>query len=613
MSIKKNQIVENNNQNRSILWVLILALLLRIIHLVSSVTNPMTYHHGADEAYYINFGKDVAYGQLGMSDLYVFMDPLYGYILGFFIWVSGLNLFSLYVFQIIVDVFTVSIVYAIGKELWNHRAGLIAAVLYAVSSTAIFYTVTFLKPTIVASYIALWVFLSIKVPKMESPLAWIGYGIFLGLGVALRSNLLLLSIASAFLMPLLCFKNSGKNGLSLKIVLLVLGFTLPAIMLATRNAHVTNHWSMLPPNSGIVLHQLYNSDNPNSVQFSPAFVSYSSPPEILAGYTKESEKKVGRELSIYEVSSFWRKEALTYIASNSNKVTENIIRKSKEFIAFKEVENSRFINRERIFSPLLEVLPHPFGWLFALGIPGLVLLVLRNKYYSLPIIFAISTIFATFIIFIAAARFRAHGLPLFAVGSGVFITAIIDWKNTGKNKTIALITLSIILGVITIVSGKHINNVTVIPMEFAWGYLKMGEPEQARNYAEYQIGIDPESPDPHELLGYMALNNEQYKQAIVSLNNAVRLAPQHHATQYNLAISFRKDKQFEKSLLAIESAINYAVLPEYLFLKGQVLEEIGNIKNAISTYEYLIEIAKSDNDWQSHVSRVQERLHFLKH
>ena len=221
--------------------------------------------------------------------------------------------------------------------------------------------------------------------------------------------------------------------------------------------------------------------------------------------------------------------------------------------------------------------------------------------------------FVTFIIFIAAARFRAHGLPLFAVGSGVFITALIDWKNTGKNKTIALISLSIILGVLTIVSGKHINNVTVIPMEFAWGYLKMGEPEQARKFAEYQIDIDPENPDPHELLGYMALNNKQYKQAILSLNNAIRFAPQHHETQYNLAISYRKNEQFEKSLLAIESAINYIVLPEYLYLKGQVLEEIGDIKNAVSTYIYLIEIAKPDNNWQSNVTSAQERLRFLKY
>ena len=613
MSIKNNRMVEKNIQNRSILLVLILALFLRVVHLGSSVANPMTYHHGADEAYYINFGKDVVSGQLGMSDLYVFMDPLYGYISGFFIWATGLNLFSLYVFQIIVDVFTVSIVYSIGKGLWNHRAGLIAAVLYALTSTAIFYTVTFLKPTLVANYIALWVFLSINVPKIKSPLAWLGYGLFLGVGVSLRSNLLLLSIASAFLMPFLHFKSSGKDGLSLKIVLLLLGFSLPGIMLAGRNAHVTNHWSMLPPNSGIVLHQLYNSHNPNSVQFSPAFVSYSSPPEILAGYTRETEKKVGQQLSIYEVSSFWRKQALTYIASNSDKIIENIIRKTKEFIAFKELENSRFINRERIFSPLLEVLPNPFGWLFALGLPGLVLIVLRNKYFSLPIIIAVSTVFVTFIIFIAAARFRAHGLPLFAVGSGVFITALIDWKNTGKNKTIALISLSIILGVLTIVSGKHINNVTVIPMEFAWGYLKMGEPEQARKFAEYQIDIDPENPDPHELLGYMALNNKQYKQAILSLNNAIRFAPQHHETQYNLAISYRKNEQFEKSLLAIESAINYIVLPEYLYLKGQVLEEIGDIKNAVSTYIYLIEIAKPDNNWQSNVTSAQERLRFLKY
>ncbi|MFT5396909.1 MAG: tetratricopeptide (TPR) repeat protein, partial [Gammaproteobacteria bacterium] len=537
--------------------------------------------------------------------------PLYGYLLGFFIWATGQNLFVFYLFQIIVDVFTVLIVYAIGKELWNHKAGLIAAILYSLTSTAIFYTATLLKPTMVASYIALWVLLSIRVPRMKSSFAWIMYGIFLGLGVALRSNLLLLSLSSFILMPLFYWKSNGKKELQKKMILLILGFSIPALMLAARNEHITGQWSVLPPNSGIVLHQLYNSDNPDSVEFAPRFVTYSSPPAILTGYKKEAEKRLEQQLSIYEVSSFWRKQAIAYIASNSDKVIENIIRKSKQFMAFTEIENSRFINAEAMFSPLLKILPFPFGWLFALGFPGLILLAVRNNILSLPILIAASIVFATFIIFIAAGRFRAHGLPLFAVGSGVFITAIIDWKNTGKNKSIALIALSMILGVLTMWNSNQASNRAVNPMEFAWGYLKMGQTEQAKNYALRLININPKDADAYELLGYIALHDNQHEQAILWLGTAAQLAPRHHVTQYNLALSLRQAYRNEESLLAIESAINYAVQPEYLFLKGQVLEEIGDIKNALSTYEYLIEVAHSDNDGQLYIRKAQERLRLI--
>jgi tetratricopeptide (TPR) repeat protein len=171
----------------------------------------------------------------------------------------------------------------------------------------------------------------------------------------------------------------------------------------------------------------------------------------------------------------------------------------------------------------------------------------------------------------------------------------------------------VILGIITIWSGKQINNTNINLIEFAWGYLKMGQVEEAKNYALGQITDDPKDVGSYELLGYLALNDKQYEQAIFYLSKAVQLAPQHHTTQYNLALSLSRTKQFDKSLSAIESAIKYAALPEYLFFRGQVLEEAGDIKNAIFTYENLLDKAKPTKEWQQYVSKAQERLDFIRH
>ena len=242
MSFKEQSTLLNFPRQPLIFWVLVLALTVRLIHLASAVYNPMTYHPGADEMFYLNFGKDVSQGQFGFSFPYIFMDPLYGYLIGFLTYTAGQNIFVIYLFQISVDVFTVWIVYIIGKELWDQRAGLIGAVFYALTSTAIFYTATILKPTLVANYIALWVLLSIKVPQTKYLAAWLGYGLFLGLGIALRSNLLLLSLTSFIIIPLFYIRNNGKNNLLIKMVFLVVGFGLPSLMLVVRNEQVTNHW-----------------------------------------------------------------------------------------------------------------------------------------------------------------------------------------------------------------------------------------------------------------------------------------------------------------------------------------------------------------------------------
>lgn len=561
----------------SIFWVLVLALALRFLHLASSANNPMTYHPGTDEAFYINFGKNVAQGQLGLNELYAFMDPLYGYLVGFLFWITGHNLFVIYSFQILIDVFTVWLVYEIGKTLWNRRAGLIAALLYAIASTAIFYTTTILKPIIVANFVALWVLLTIKIPYTKNTYALLSYGIFLGLGVALRSNLLLLCFAGLFIMLLTHIKNTGTKKVPTQLFYVLIGFSLPAIILATRNEHVTGHWSILPPNSGIVLHQLYNPDNPESVQFSPKFVSYRSPPDILAGYTIEAEKRLGQQLSSYEASDYWRKQAITYITENPDIILKNILRKSMEFISYTETENNRFYNEEKTFSTVLTYLPRPFGWLIVLGVPGLLLLALRQQPTAMPVIMATIIVFLSFVIFLATSRFRMHGLPLFAVGSGIFITALIDWKETGKNKTIFAILLSAIFGILTLWSGSQYSKKPKVLMEFAQGYLKMGQPKRAKLYALQHMKLNPDDAGPYELLGYMALSEKNYQAAVKLLSDATALAPQHHIAQYNLALSLNETRQFEESLNAIELAIAARPLPEYLLLKEIILENLNEM------------------------------------
>lgn len=592
--------------------ILAIALIIRLLHFISAVNNPITYFPGADETFYLNFAMDVSHGHLGFSSQYIFMDPLYGYFLGILTWAAEKNVFIIYVIQIIIDVVTVWVIYVIGRLAWNPRAGLIAAMFYALSTTAIFYTTTILKPTLVANYIALWILFSIKVSQSKSLYIWLSFGIFIGLGVALRSNLLILSLASFIILPSFYIKYYGLNNISIKMLFLMIGFILITVLLAERNEKVTNYWSILPPNSGIVLHQIYNSDNPRAVQFSPEFISYGSPHDILYGYTKEAEKRLGEKLSVYEVSHYWREEAVNYINRNPTKVLENILRKSKEFIAYKEIDNSRSLNKEAKFSPILTLLPQSLGWLSAFGIPGLIILFIRNKIISLPIIIAMGTVFLTFIIFIAAARFRAHGLPLFAIGSGVFISSLMEWKNNDHYQHIIAIIFSVVLGFLTVVYGNQMEETDNNPIQIAWGYLKMGQVEAAEQYALDKIHKEPKDASPYELLGYISLNENDYEKAISYLSNAARLAPQHHVTQYNLAIAYREEMQLQNSLIAIEAAINNVVLPDYLYLKGQILEQIGAVENARSNYEFLIDIAASRFEWHEYIIKAEERLSILK-
>jgi hypothetical protein len=192
------------------------------------------------------------------------------------------------------------------------------------------------------------------------------------------------------------------------------------MMMAVSNERQSGKASPLPNNGGTVLHQVYNKDNPGAESWYPLFAPYTHPTEILRGYTLEAERINEREMTPSEVDTYWREQAMTYIHNNRWMVLRNVFRKSLEFTANTEVANNRSLADERMFSPLLKVLPSPFIWLFALGVPGLVLLV-RKEQKAVLVLAPVLIVLATFAVFFAEARFRFHAVPLFALCAGVTI------------------------------------------------------------------------------------------------------------------------------------------------------------------------------------------------
>jgi len=76
--------------------VLFFVLLVRLLHMASAMTSPLTYQAGPDEEFYWRFGQAVAAGQGQDSPEFTFMDPAYGYLLGGIFKLFGANLFVVY-------------------------------------------------------------------------------------------------------------------------------------------------------------------------------------------------------------------------------------------------------------------------------------------------------------------------------------------------------------------------------------------------------------------------------------------------------------------------------------------------------------------------------------
>ena len=550
--------------------------LLRILHLLSMPANPQSYHPAADEDFYIRFGMDVAFGELGMTADFIVMDPLYGYFLGLMFFLFGKNLFLVYLVQTLVDTVTLWLVYLAGKEIsGSQRVGLIADFFYAFAATTIFYSTTILKPTWVAFYLVLWLYLSLLLWRSNTLVAWLGYGLLLGLGIALRSNLLVLVIAGLLIVPagnaFYCQLSKARYGVN--ILLLCGGLAIVLSLLAYRNALVGNHWSFFPPNSGVVLHQIYNSENPEGQHVAQSVVASELPSEIFHDYRIEAERRNKRPLDLYQVSAYWRKLALKYVVGQPLKNLQNIIRKTVEFTAYKEVANNRAINESEYFSPVLAFLPRPFGWLLVFGLPGLILITMRSAKGWL-LISAVATFAVTFAFFYPLARFRFPIVPILAIGSAVTIEQMLNYRQSQRRTLMALAVGMILIATLTVYSGNRVKEPPkeTFMINWAWGFLKMGDFNSADALTQQILQQNPRNEKALEVAAYLALLTKKPSAAVGLYQRALQTQPKNHLLLFNYAIALEQSNHLARALAAIDNAIDQREMPDYLFRRALLLD-----------------------------------------
>jgi tetratricopeptide (TPR) repeat protein len=540
----------------AVFGLLALVLAVRVLHFSSALQSPLSYQPGPDEEYYLRFGEAVAFGQGADGPEFTFMDPGYGYLLGAVFKLIGVNPVAVYLLQALLDTVTAYGILVIGRLLGRHRAGLYGALLYGLTSTAIMFSAALLKEVWVASYVTWWVAAALVLLRSERRLGWALFGVFCGIGVALRSTLLLFGLA-ALLLPGLRLRTDTVTarvpaGWASKALLMMLGMAVSLLPWSARNLHASGSLSPLPHNGGIVLHQAYNPENPESAIWIPPFVNYLQPSEIWRGYAAEADRRTGRSLSPREADAYWRKQALGFMREHPGQVLADAARKSAIFLADTEIPNNRSSAEERLFSPVLRLLPPPMAWLLAMGLAGLIWLGRQDRRWPIvaaPIVISWLTVAA----FWAEDRFRFHAVPVLALSSGIWLDGLVRslrerrvpgpaGDDVGCRQVAAFGLLAIVIGAASLYLGRQFPPPAIRWDHVVWGYIKMGSVEKARTLAERISLEQPDNGPVWEAMGYLAAVRQQYPDAVRDYQRAVALRPRSYLAHYNLA----------KALLALD-------------------------------------------------------------
>jgi tetratricopeptide (TPR) repeat protein len=556
--------------------VLAVVFLIRLAHLSSAMVSPLTYQPGPDEDYYRRFGLAIAFGQDQNSPEFTFMDPAYGYILGAIFRAVGPNLFVVYLLQVLLDTATAYGVLKIGRLLGRPRAGLAGALLYGLTSTAVMFCTTLLKEVWVTAFLTWWVVGALTVIRSPRQRTWLLFGLYCGLGVGLRSTLLLLGLVGVFL-PLWSDQQAAAREVGLGMrhwagtaALLACGIVVALAPWSLRNHAAYGSFSPLPHNGGIILHQIYNDQNPRAEIWVPPFVSYLNPSEIWRGYAAEVNRRAGYQLSPAEVDSYWQQEALTFIDTHHEQVLGDVLRKSLGWLSNAELANNRSDVEERMFSPVLAWLPSPAAWLLAMGLAGLVWFALEDRRWpiiAVPIVLA----WFTMAVFFAESRFRLHAMPMLAFCSGVWIDNLArGLRGVDKRRVAAFVGLAAVLVTTSLLLGSRATPVAVQWDRIAWGYINMGKIPEAQAVAERVSKEQPNNAPIFEALGYINVARQHYDDAARALQHAIELRPGSHVAHYNLARTYLALGDRKRAAEEAGIAVNLYPSPDYQALVNQI-------------------------------------------
>ena len=559
---------DSKGENRlAVFGVLGLVLAIRLLQLSSAMGSPLTYQPGPDEDYYRRFGMAVVAGQ-GAQDSpeFTFMDPAYGYLLGGIFKLFGVNVFVVYLLQILLDTATAYGIIRVGRLLERPRAGLIGAAIYGLTATAVMFCTTLLKEVWVTAWLTWWIVGALTVVRSERKVHWLLFGLYCGIGVGFRSTLLMLTLAGA-LLPWAMARRAASPALA---ALVVLGSIVAMLPWSIRNHNAYGSLSPLPHNGGIVLQQVYNDQNPRAEIWIPPFVSYLHPSEIWAGYAAEASRRLGRPLSPTEVDHYWHDEAMAYIEQHPGVVAGDIARKSLGWLSSSELANNRSDTEERMFSTILTLLPSPAAWLLGLGLAGLVWLALQDRRWiivAVPILLA----WATMAVFFAESRFRFHAASMLALCSGVWIDQLVRHIRARERRPLAVfIPLAVVIMAVSIALGTQAREPPVSWERIAWGYINMGRIHEAQVLAARIARDQPDNGAILEALGFTDAVQKQYTDAAQVLQRAVELRPRSHVAHFNLARVYLALGDRPKALEEATTAMSLHPEPDYQALLSQI-------------------------------------------
>lgn len=566
-------------------------------------------------------GEDIGERLLDFSPLYTYLNVVFQYLfLG--------DLFFIILFQNLLGSINSVLIYLIGKRLYSRPVGIIAGIIIASFKNIVLYEFI-LEPITIILFLNSITILSL-IQTSDSIIKKSGLfkilklcyisGIFLGLGVIARPNILLF-VPLAYIWIYLSQKRADGifKYLTVYYFLFTFGILTSVSPILIRNHKIFDKFSLAIMSPGQVFHQ------GNSIEATGLGIYYPSLFKSLDIYKNKdadsihelyrdlARDSVGMEISVEETSRFWTVKALNYIRSYPVEYLKLLFNKFVSFFNQYEMHDISFVyyaqNRLAGF-PFV-----PFNILIPSAILGIFILCKKKKYDFL-LFSIVSTYFISNFIFFISSRQRLPVIPFLAVFSACFI--VYFWQYI-VDKKIKKIFFSIIFFIVLSIFSS-----------FRFDIISASSKEKVRSYQTFKVHNF--YARKHQLDNNPALTAREIKTAIARIparwkeigegnifygdegliGGAIRIAEKlyPHETRdqfenYNMGYLYILGKEYDKAE-AIFLKLENQIMLGNIYLSREVLDQ------AMTFYEKASENKDFDLAAFTQLAALYEKMNFPK-
>lgn len=574
--------------------VFLVAFLVRIVYVFAFRESVFFKVPMVDAQWHDAWGWGWAEGTWDMGGRAFFRAPLYPFFLSLVYRVLGHDLIAVRVVQAVLGAVTAAALAGCGWRIGGRRMALWAGGIAALYGPLIYFDAELLIPTLLIALLSWALFFLLAPPSRSTCLI---SGLLLGLAVIARPTVLVvLPVAFFFLWKRIRAAVGLPKGLIVGAVLLSL---LPAAIVTVINAVEEKTFVFIASQGGVNFyagnHGKASGRSIEIVELEPAQNSWAD--LVEASYQFPSEE-TGRTLNSREVSAYWTRKALRWIASDPVGAFKLTAKKAYYVFNAYEAPNNRDLYLDRPFPLNLllwktPIFAFPWGLVFPLAVMGIFVgLGTADRRHTFALLTGWLALYALILIpFFVCARFRMGLLPTVILLAAFTVS---HWRNALKGGPLTAGIVTLIL-VNTAFFQARAENPSQELLKRGVVSLGVGRVSEARRDLEKAVELNPRSAKSAYALGEAYLlegNNDFAKHMFV---RSLNLGASNHRILSGIGQALLRLEAYDEAAVALDRLVKARPKDTEAWLNlGQAYEYGGRHDKAIEAYHAVIDIAPGE-------------------